>query len=215
MARTRSRTRISTLFFDIGNVLMRFDWKAAYKIFSRRSGKSHKELERVFWGVSQQTGLEHLYERGMLTTPQFHAAFTEQLFPVTFGELRFLWNGIFSPIVPMHELAWRLRGAGYKLFIISNTDDLHFTHLLNTYRVFDAFDGFALSHIVKALKPEPKIFETALALAGVPGSECLYADDVPEYVAAFRKRHGVDGFVFQEDRFAEFEEFLRSRGMRW
>lgn len=207
--------RIRTIFFDIGNVLVRFNWNKTYAAFAKQSGLSQQALARLFWGNSPITGLERVYGLGRITTPEFYHVVMEKIGAMPYEQFRSYWNDIFSPIVRMHELVSKLHGAGYRLVIISNINDLHLTHLVNTYRVFDCFDSIIASHVVRAKKPQPQIWLAAMGVAEAKPAECLFADDMKENTDSFRKYANVEGFVFSENRYAAFEEFLRSRGVRW
>jgi putative hydrolase of the HAD superfamily len=69
-----------------------------------------------------------------------------------------------------------------------------------------------LSYEVGAMKPDPRIFERAIELAGCLPEECFYTDDIAEYVEAAR-RMGIDAVQFQSC--AQLEREMVSRGIEW
>ena len=83
----------------------------------------------------------------------------------------------------------------------------------NTYgHLLRHFDHLVLSHEVRAMKPRPEIFQTAVQRAGCRPEECFYTDDIPAYVEGAR-RMGIDGVVFESR--TQLEEAMRERGIVW
>jgi len=74
------------------------------------------------------------------------------------------------------------------------------------------FDDLVLSYEVRAMKPQPEIFQAAVARAGCRAEECFYTDDIAAYVDAARQM-GIDGVVFESR--VQLEGELRRRGMEW
>ena len=69
-----------------------------------------------------------------------------------------------------------LKRRGLKLAVISNWDQ-RLPLLLERLDLADPFDTFAISAIVGAEKPHPRIFEVALAALGVPAARALHVGD--------------------------------------
>ncbi len=69
-----------------------------------------------------------------------------------------------------------LRRRGLRLAVISNWDQ-RLPLLLERLELADHFDTFAISAIVGAEKPHPRIFETALAALGVAAERALHVGD--------------------------------------
>ena len=69
-----------------------------------------------------------------------------------------------------------LRRRGLRLAVISNWDQ-RLPLLLERLELADHFDTFAISAIVGAEKPHPRIFETALAALGVAAEHALHVGD--------------------------------------
>ena len=69
-----------------------------------------------------------------------------------------------------------LKRRGLKLAVISNWDQ-RLPLLLERLDLADPFDTFAISAIVGAEKPHPRIFETALAALGVAAERALHVGD--------------------------------------
>lgn len=74
-------------------------------------------------------------------------------------------------------LQWKTTKPGLRIFSLNNEPkDLH-EHRVKTFGLRRLFDGFVCSCDVGLRKPNPKIYELALAVAGVTPEDCLYIDD--------------------------------------
>jgi glucose-1-phosphatase len=69
-----------------------------------------------------------------------------------------------------------------------------------------------LSFEVHSMKPEPEIFQAAVARAGCRAEECFFTDDLADNVEA-AKRQGMDAVQFESP--AQLEEEMDRRGIRW
>jgi HAD superfamily hydrolase (TIGR01509 family) len=90
---------------------------------------------------------------------------------------------IFTPIPAMIELHAALRRQGYRTYIFSNTNDLAIEHVRQDFPFFADFDGHILSYEVKAMKPNPAIYEAMEAMCGAKGEQLVYIDDRAENIA--------------------------------
>ena len=79
--------------------------------------------------------------------------------------------------------------------LLSNTSVSHLNWVRGRWDVLDRFDQRVASYEAGAIKPEPPIFEAALAAAKCPPEECFYTDDIPEYITAARA-YGIDAEQF-------------------
>jgi putative hydrolase of the HAD superfamily len=85
----------------------------------------------------------------------------------------------------MALLLRQLKDKGHRLFLLSNTNELHFNFAKKTYKeMFHPFDDFILSYEVGHVKPEPEIYKAALAKAGCSATQCFYTDDIPAFIEA-------------------------------
>ena len=105
-------------------------------------------------------------------------------------------SDIFEENVSLLPVLDELHSRGITLVLLSNTCLSHFRFVAENYRVLERFDDVVLSCEVGHLKPEPEIFEAAVAAIGCPPDRCFYTDDIPEYVASAR-RFGLHAEVFE------------------
>jgi FMN phosphatase YigB (HAD superfamily) len=167
--------------FDLGKVLVDFDYTPATRKIAARSAKPPEDLHSHVGG----SPLLIQYETGMITRHEFFEEVRRATgFRGDLKEFGEFFADIFTPIVPMIELHAELRRRGIPTYIFSNTNDLAIEHIRRNFPFFQNFDGYIFSYEVKSLKPDAKIYEAMEKMAGKRGAEILYIDDRPENIAA-------------------------------
>jgi len=173
--------RPSVVVFDLGKVLVDFDYSiAARKIASR--GKMLAEKIHEFIALSP---LLFKYETGLITREQFFSAVCQATgYRGDIEEFGGFFADIFTPITPMVALQESLRKGQIPTYIFSNTNDLAITHIRQNFPFFSNFDGYILSYEVGSMKPDTKVYEALEKMAGKRGPDILYLDDRLENVEA-------------------------------
>ncbi len=167
--------------FDLGKVLLDFDYAIAAPRIAARGRMSRSEVEDYL----NHSPLLVRYETGQITTRVFYEVVRQTTgFRGTMEELGEFFADIFTPIVPMLRLHARLRRQRVPLYILSNSNDLAIGHIRRQFPFFNEFDGYVLSYRVGAMKPDARIYEALERLSGRHGDEILYLDDRAENVAA-------------------------------
>ena len=173
--------KFSVLVFDLGKVLVDFD----YSIAARRIVPlcaSPCEPGKFF---SDHAALLVDYELGLLTTNDFFKQIKEATgFSGTQAEFNSFFADIFTPIQPMIDLHGELKKKKIPAFIFSNTNDLAVEHIRNRFPFFSDFNGYVLSYEHGAMKPSAKLYEIVERATGRHGDEIIYIDDRPENVEA-------------------------------
>ena len=185
---------ITTFFFDIGNVLIGFDHHPIWQRLAAMSPLSTGELEQRI----KASAFMDLHEIGQLPPREFFRAMQTlgQLDPaLSFDEFCLIWTDIFWENKPMMQLAQTLRRQ-YALFLISNVGEIHWNWLAQHYPIFSQVADPILSFQVGYMKPAKEIYQEALLRAGALPEQCVYIDDVAEYVAASREI-GIQGIQYQ------------------
>jgi putative hydrolase of the HAD superfamily len=200
---------IKAIIFDLGRVIVPFDFRRGYARLEQLCGIPAAEIPRRL----RETDLVRRFECGQVEPPDFVAEFSSRL-GIEIGQPEFaeIWNSIFLPetLIPENLLAGLARH--YRLVLLSNTNRIHFEGVRAAYPLLRHFHAFILSYEAGVMKPDPAIYRTAVAAAGCAPEECFFTDDIAEYVEAAR-REGIDAVQFQSA--AQIEEELRARGVRW
>lgn len=167
--------KISAVCFDLGKVLLHFDWQVMLNRVAEKSPLPVQEIGRLLKDDPQI----FVYEAGGITSAKFFAHLKKTLqYHGTAKELRAAFSDIFTPLTEHIALA-ALLAPHYPLAIISNTNDAHITHAEENYSFFSLFHARIYSHQVKAMKPDPAIYQAALkALGGIDPLEALFIDDL-------------------------------------
>jgi putative hydrolase of the HAD superfamily len=166
--------------FDLGKVLLDFDYTGAARKIAARSRKSLEEVQALI----EQSRFIVDYEAGRLTRREFYERVREATgFGGTLREFGGYFADIFTEIPPMIELHARIRQRGIPTYIFSNTNDLAIEHVRHNFPFFANFDGYIFSYEIKALKPDTKIYEALEKLSGRHGADIIYLDDRADNVA--------------------------------
>lgn len=175
----------SAVVFDLGKVLLEFDFGIAARALAAASRLPEGEIRPVL----DQSPLLHEYESGRIGTRRFYEEVTgrigyqgdEPAFQRAFAD-------IFGEIAPMVALHADLRSRGIPAFIFSNTNEIAVQHIRARYPFFRDFDGHVLSYEVGSMKPHARIYEAVETMTGRRGEELLFIDDRLENVEAARSR---------------------------
>ncbi len=167
--------KISAVCFDLGKVLIDFDWHVMTSHVAEKSSLTPTEIGARISSDNEVLG----YERGAITTPKFFSHLKKRLeYKGTAKELRAAFTEIFTPIADHIALA-ALLAPHYPLAIISNTNDAHITHAEAAYSFFSLFPVRIYSHRVGVMKPQPEIYQVAREAVGNPDpTEMLFIDDL-------------------------------------
>jgi FMN phosphatase YigB (HAD superfamily) len=169
------------IVFDLGKVLVDFDYTIAARKIAARSSHTPQNLH-AFLGSSP---LLVEYESGRLNRQKFYEAVRDAIgFHGDLVEFGGYFAEIFSEMTGMIALQAELRQRGFKTYIFSNTNDLAIEHVRRDFPFFGNFDGYILSYEVGAMKPQPEIYAAMEKMCGRGGADLIYLDDRAENIAA-------------------------------
>jgi glucose-1-phosphatase len=199
--------RIEALVFDIGNVLVLFDWQPFKSRLQADCANLTPETEKEFrelivrLDVGEMTG--EMFARAAVRTIGF--AGDER-------EFIDLWNSIFSSNPPMEQTILALKER-FPLFLLSNTSDLHLAYLMQNHDVLRLFLDGVYSFRAKCAKPDRRIFVTAIGQFGLNPEKTAYIDDLPGNVRSAADV-GFQAIQYDLTKHAEFEQRLVELGVQ-
>jgi HAD superfamily hydrolase (TIGR01509 family) len=179
MAKMMRTIPITTLFLDIGGVLLTNGWDHQ----ARQQAATNFNLE-----LAEMEDRHHLtfdtYEEGKLTLAEYlgRVVFYQER-PFTRAQFRRFMFAQSQPYPQMIELVRKLKEKyGLKIVVVSNEG-----RELNAYRVrkfkLDGFvDAFVSSCFVHVRKPDADIFRLALDIAQAPAQQVVYIENTPMFV---------------------------------
>ena len=202
------KVRIKALLFDMGNVLLFFDARRSSKAFSKLVGVPEEKV----WNIFFISDLERAYTRGEISSKKFFKE-VSTYFPkkIDFATFAALWNDIFTENEEMSQLLAKLKKR-YPLYLISNTNDLHYNYVRKHFRILRHFTKCFPSHAVGHRKPDPSMFRHVLRSIKLKPEETVFIDDIQEYVDS-AKRLGIQGVQFRSR--SELEKDLRRLGVKF
>ena len=174
-------TKPSVVVFDLGKVLVDFDYSIAGRRIAAQSNLSAAEVQNYL----DHSPLLFRYETGLMNRQEFFEAVRNHTgFRGSLAEFGSFFADIFTEMPEMTALHAELRRRGIPTYIFSNTNDLAIEHIRRAFPFFANFDGYILSYEVGAMKPAAKIYEALEAMTGKRGAEIVYLDDRQENIDA-------------------------------
>ena len=181
IAKKRSKSGVSFVYFDINGCLVRF-YHRAFTRLAEVSGASADVIETTFWHYNDEVC------RGDMSMDEFNAAFAKALSIEKVDWLSYYLEAI-DPIEPMHDMV-RWASENYKVGLLTNIMP-GFVDIMRKQGILPnvQYDAIIDSSEVGAIKPEAAIYEIATKKAGCPASEILLVDDARTNLMAAEK-HG-------------------------
>ena len=179
-------TSIEVILYDLGNVILPFNHYQIAEKLVRFSPKTETlDPKRVFSFLFDfENGAINRYETGKVSSHLFFSSLKETFrLSLAFEEFIPIWNEIFSENRDVSETILSQKGR-WRLGLLSNTNPLHFHHVLETFPIVRVFDRWILSHEVGFKKPSLEIFQRAIEWAGVDPERILFIDDLEKNVNA-------------------------------
>ena len=174
---------IKAIIFDLGNVLLNYDARKAAKRFAK---ECNVPMTRV-WIHFFISPVEKAYTRGEISSYAFYRHAKQSLeVKVDYDTFKHFWNDIFSENKGMDQLLTRLKKK-YPLYLISNTNKMHFDHIKKNFRMLRHFKKTFPSHEIGHRKPDPKIYAKVLKHIKLKGENTVFIDDVPKFVRGAKK----------------------------
>ena len=193
------------ILFDIGRVLLDFDFEASIRrLLNEHPHATRESLMRAIDAREDfECGREH---PDAFINRLIRSADGGQTIPAP--RMRDAWRRIFTRNAPMWDVVNRLKHAGgHRLILFSNTNAVHCPWIFEEFPEFGVFDGAVLSYEVGAMKPDAAIYEHAIREFGLNPARTRYIDDLPENVAA-GERFGFRCHLYDLRRHDRFERWL-------
>ena len=170
---------IKNIIFDFGDVFLNLDKPATQK-YLEEFGISEFDHETI--------AVNKKYEKGLMSSDDFIKFYTDKFEGLTREYFITAWNSILKDL-PDHRLEFlkKLKAQNqYRLFLLSNTNDLHINWVktnIDSYKNFKScFEVFYLSHEIHLRKPDASIFEFVLHKHNLRPEETLFIDDTLEHI---------------------------------
>lgn len=193
---------IKHVIFDLGGVLIDLDMPQCLESFRTLGADPSVILQRPDPASAENgrakatlcdglvaNGAMDLYQTGDISTEDFVSGIQKFCHPGTTAEqVLEAWNDCLLDI-PASKLEFirQLRAEGYKVHLLSNTNEAHWLHIAEKHfggMAEDYFDHLFLSQEMHMAKPNDNIFLAVLEQLGAKAEECLFIDDAKANVDA-------------------------------
>ena len=198
---------ITTIIFDIGNVLADFTWKEHYASF----GYDEAMVERIAKAtVGNPAWNEN--DKGVMKIEDIIQAFVDSD-PEIEQDIRKVLGNV-KTMVRRNDYAipWiqDLKSKGYRTLYLSNFSEKAETECAYALDFIPYMDGGILSYQEKVIKPMPEIYELLIERYKLVPEECVFLDDTMANLDGAEK-FGIHTIHFQNQ--AQAIEELRKLGV--
>lgn len=200
---------IRAVYFDLGGVILRTEYQAPREHLAERLNTTYDDLNKVVF-ASESSSQASV---GAITVDEHWTRVLRKLRrPISEGQT--IRSEFFAGDVLDRGLLDFIRSLRprYKTGLISNAWPDIRDYIVES-KFDDAFDSLTISAEVGVMKPEPKIYMTALEGLGVKPDEAVFVDDMRENIEGARAlgMHGIL-FVDREQILGELKKLLRTAG---
>jgi glucose-1-phosphatase len=176
--------KVKAVVFDLGKVLVDFDYSIASRKLAQRSSKAPSEVQKML----DHSPLLYSYESAGMTSQEFYHEFCVHAgFQGDFEEFAAAFGDIFSEMPEMIAFQRQLKSEGVPTYILSNTNEIAIRHVRKNFPFFANFTGYILSYEQRALKPHAPIYQAAERMAGCRGEELVFIDDRADNIEGAEK----------------------------
>jgi putative hydrolase of the HAD superfamily len=204
-----SMMEIKNIIFDLGGVILNIDYNLTAQAFKNLGVSNFDEL----YSKAQQSELFDLMETGMVSNQEFRNGIRDTIkIELSDEEIDNAWNAMLLDL-PFEriELLRKLKGEGYRLFLLSNTNQIHYdAYTKNLKKEHNAegleefFEKTYFSHQIHKRKPLPGTFQFVLDDAQLNAEETIFIDDSLQHVLGAQET-GINAFHLEGDILAFFD----------
>ena len=174
-----SRTPVTTLFLDIGGVLLTDGWGHESRVLAASTfDLNPEELE------ARHRQAVDTYELGKLTIEEYLSwvVFYEQrsFTPDQFRTFMFAQSQPYRNMINLVQ--WLKSRYGLKLVAVSNEARALNEHRIHKFQLEEFIDLFVSSCFVHMRKPDTDIFRLALDISQVSARQVVYIENTPMFV---------------------------------
>lgn len=199
---------ITTIIFDIGNVLADFTWKEHFESF----GYDAAMVERLAAATVLSKEWNE-YDRGVISDEEIIESFVVND-PAIEADIRRVLADV-KTIIKRNDYAipWiqELKAKGYRCLYLSNFSHKAETECAHALDFIPYMDGGILSYRDQVIKPMPEIYQLLIDRYALKPEECVFMDDTPRNLEGAEK-FGIHTIHFRNQ--AQAADELRTLGVK-
>ena len=183
---------IRNIVFDFGNVIINIEPDLTLQKFRDLGVTNFDEM----YTIMRQSDVFDRLDTGNITLPEFRNAIREYTkINLTDQQIDDAWCSMLLDFPEEHvKLLQQLRVKGYKLYLLSNTNEMHIDYYSEYLKQWfgcdllsELFDHTFYSHEIGLRKPNREAFEYVLKAEGLKPAETLFIDDLEHNVIGARQ----------------------------
>lgn len=196
---------IKTVIFDIGNVLVEFNWKNYLNSFPYSNSIKETLANAIFLSPEWNE-----LDRGVLTSDELLNAFIKNA-PEYHKEIKAVFKSVgkcihqFDYAIPLIQT---LKKSHLKVYVLSNYGEYMYQQTLDELNFLQYTDGGILSYQDKVIKPDPLIYKLLLQRYDIEPASAVFLDDTISNVETAIAL-GINGihFTSYKNALEELEKF--------
>ena len=182
------QSEINAIIFDLGGVIVNLDIDRSFRALVGRSGLN----SRAESAIMQNQRFFFDYEKGLIDDDEFRQGL-RQHFKImgTDEEIDRDWNAMLLDVPQDRIELIRELGEKYRLFVLSNTNQIHVDSFESSMQVHNGvadfkglFEKVYYSHQTGYRKPQAEIYQMVLNENELNPGETLFIDDHPDNISS-------------------------------
>lgn len=197
---------INTIIFDIGRVLVEWDWQGYLQQFGFSQEKTKQLAQAIFLNESWKET-----DRGVWSDEEILRSFIRKV-PEYEKEVRAIWDDMGRCILKCEYTdGWlaELKQRGYQIYYLSNYGKTLREKSREVLNFTKDCHGGIFSYEIQKIKPDYAIYKALVEKYSLNPKQCVFLDDTLENIEA-AKECGFQGihFITYEQAKEELEEKL-------
>ena len=189
---------VRNIVFDLGNVVIHIDPDLTIRKFKDLGVVNFDDM----YNIMRQTDVFDRLDTGKITLPEFRQTIRDSSQAnLSDEQIDDAWCAMLLDFPEENvELLRKLRNAGYKLYLLSNTNEMHIAYYTRYLKqrfgrdlLTELFDRTFYSHEIGYRKPNREAYEYVLKAENLKPAETLFIDDLEHNVIAARQT-GMQAF---------------------
>ena len=192
---------IKTIIFDIGNVLMDFNFQICFRAYA-----PDEETYQKIVKATVQSPVWAEFDRGVWTDEEILEGFIKND-PSIESILRNMFERL-EGIIKQRDYAipWirELKESGYQVLVLSNFPKKVYELFQNEMTFLQEVDGGILSYQDQVIKPDKEIYNLLMSRYQLNPQECVFLDDLKDNIKT-AKELGMHTILFTTKEEAQDE----------
>ena len=183
---------VRNIVFDLGNVVIHIDPYLTISKFRELGVVNFDEM----YTIMRQTDVFDRLDTGKITLPEFRQTIRDfAQATLSDAQIDDAWCAMLLDFPKENaDLLRKLRNEGYKLFLLSNTNEMHIDYYTRYLKqqfgrdfLNELFDRTFYSHEIGYRKPNREVYEYVLKAENLKPAETLFIDDLEHNVIGARQ----------------------------